>query len=209
VYYNSTVALEFFRRAAGKPRTLGVLPAGFNPPTRAHLALAQAAVGVVDEILFVLPREFPHKLYENTSFAQRMEMLLAATGGEPRYSVASSEGGLFVEIAAECREAYRREDTALVFICGRDAAERILNWDYGRPDAFEHMLQDFQMLVAPRSGDFQPPDEMQGRIRSLAVDSGLSSISATEVRERVRRGLPWQHMVPAEIVSMVGKIYRG
>ena len=206
MYYNSTVALEFLRRAAGKPRTLGVLPAGFNPPTRAHLALAEAALGIVDEVLFVLPREFPHKSYESASFAQRMEMLLAATGGEPRYSVASSDGGLFVEIAGECREAYG-EKTELAFLCGRDAAERIVYWDYGRPDAFQGMLKGFAMLVAPRSGDFQPPDEMRGRIRPLAVDGEFSAISATEVRERVREGEPWEHMVPAEIISMVRKIY--
>lgn len=206
MYYNSTVALEFFRRAAGKLRTLGVLPAGFNPPTRAHLGLANAALGMVDELLFVLPREFPHKSYESVSFDQRMEMLLAATSGEPRYSVASSHGGLFVEIAGECRAAYG-EETALMFVCGRDAAERILNWDYGQPDAFERMLEEFELLVAPRAGDFQPPDEMQGRIRSLPVDAGLSAISATEVRERVRCDQPWEHMVPPQIVSMVGKIY--
>jgi nicotinate (nicotinamide) nucleotide adenylyltransferase len=185
-----------------------VLPAGFNPPTRAHLALAEAALGIVDEVLFVLPREFPHKSYESTSFTQRMEMLLAATGGESRYSVASSDGGLFVEIAGECREVYGQE-TALAFICGRDAAERIIHWDYGRPDAVQQMLQEFEMLVAPRSGDFQPPGELQGRIQPLAVDGGISAVSATEVRERVRRGQPWAHMVPAEIVSMVGKIYGG
>jgi nicotinic acid mononucleotide adenylyltransferase len=69
------------------------------------------------------------------------------------------------------------------------------------------MLEDFEMLVAPRSGDFQPPDKMQRRIRPLAVDGGLSVISSTEVRERVSRGLPWEHMVPAEIISMVRKIY--
>jgi len=208
MYYNSTVALEFFRRAAGKPRILGVLPAGFNPPTLAHLALAGAALGIVDEVLFVLPREFPHKSYEGVSFSQRMEMLLAAAGGEPRYSVASSDGGLFVEIAGECREAYG-DETELIFVCGRDAAERILNWDYGQPGAFRGMLEDFEMLVAPRSGEFQPPDEMQGRIRPLPVDGAFSGISATEVRERVRRGQPWEHMVPVEIISMVGKIYGG
>src|SRR5579863_363849 len=59
LYYNGTVALEFFRRAAGEPHSLGVLPAAFNPPTRAHLALARAALGIVEEVLLVLPREFP------------------------------------------------------------------------------------------------------------------------------------------------------
>jgi len=50
---------------------------------------------------------------------------------------------------------------------------------------------------------------MQARIRPLAVDGQLSAISATEVRDRVRRGQPWENMVPAEIVAMVGKIYGG
>ncbi len=30
--------------------------------------------------------------------------------------------------------------TELSFICGRDAAERILHWDYGRPGVVEEML---------------------------------------------------------------------
>src|SRR5579862_4406903 len=105
VYYNGNVALDFYRRAAGVPRSLGVLPAAFNPPTLAHLALARAALGVVDEVLFVLPRQFPHKQYEGATFEERLEMLEAATSREPRFSIAASAYGLFAEIADECREA--------------------------------------------------------------------------------------------------------
>ena len=200
------MALEFFRRAGGEPRSLGVLPAGFNPPTRAHLALASAALGIVDEVLFVLPREFPHKVYETASFDQRLEMLLAAAAGVPRHSVASSEGGLFLEIAAECREAYGNH-TRLAFVCGRDAAERVLNWDYGRPDAVARMLEEFEMLVAPRAGGFEAPRGLEGRIRRLSVDTELAAVSATEVRERARRGEAWEHLVPPAIIPMVRKIY--
>src|SRR5258706_8535605 len=114
---SDTVALEFFRRAAGQPARLGILPAAFNPPTRAHLALAQSALATVDEVLFVLPRTFPHKPYEDATFDQRVQMLMAATGNEPRYSIAASDRGLFVEIAAECREAYSKNNTQLLFIC--------------------------------------------------------------------------------------------
>ncbi|MBZ5592908.1 MAG: hypothetical protein LAP39_11775 [Acidobacteriia bacterium] len=206
MYYNSTVALEFFRRAAMAPRALGVLPAAFNPPTRAHLALAGAALGIVDEVLFVLPREFPHKSYIDASFDERRDMLLAAIAGEPRYSGAASDHGLFVEIAEECREAYG-ENVRLMFICGRDAAERIMGWDYGEPDAFLRMLERFELLVAPRFGDLSFPAKMQGRIQLLAAPGDLSTVSATEVRERVRRGEPWEDLVPAEITSMVRRIY--
>lgn len=200
------MALEFFRRAAGVPRALGVLPAAFNPPTRAHLALADAAVGIVDEVVFVLPREFPHKSYVDASFDQRRDMLLAATAGAPQYSIAASDRGLFVEIAEECREAYG-EDVRLMFICGRDAAERIIGWDYGRPDAFLRMLERFELLVAPRSGDLRVHADMQGRIHLLAVPDAVSMVSATEVRERVRRGEPWEDLVPAEIIPLVRRLY--
>ena len=200
------MALEFFRRAAIAPRALGVLPAAFNPPTRAHLALAGAALGIVDEVLFVLPREFPHKSYVDTSFDQRRDMLLAATAGEPRYSVAASDCGLFVDITGECREAYG-ESVRLMFICGRDAAERIINWDYGAQGAFLDMLKRFELLVAPRCGDLPIPVEMRGRIHVLTPAGDVSTVSATAVRELARRGEPWEQLVPAEIIPMVRRIY--
>jgi nicotinamide-nucleotide adenylyltransferase len=201
------VALEFFRRAAGQPACLGILPAAFNPPTRAHLALAQAALATVDEVLFVLPRAFPHKPYEDATFDQRLQMLMAATTREPRYSIAASDRGLFIEIAAECRQAYS-QDARLLFICGRDAAERIVAWDYGEPDAFRRMLDQFELLVAARHGEYEPPTEIRDRVHTLDVPAEINVISATEVRDRLRRGAPWEQFVPDEIVPLVREIYR-
>jgi hypothetical protein len=123
--------MEFFQRAAGVPARLGILPGAFNPVTTAHLALAEAGLGWVDEVLFVLPRELPHKEFTGATFAQRIEMLRPALAGKPAFSLASSEGGLFVDIAAECRREYGA-GVRLAFLCGRDAAERIATWDYGR-----------------------------------------------------------------------------
>lgn len=208
MYYNGTVALEFHRRAGGPSRRLGVLPAAFNPPTRAHLALARAALDSVDEVLFVLPREFPHKSYADATFEQRLEMLMAATSDEPRYSIAASDRGLFIDIADECRVAYGPE-AALLFICGRDAAERIVGWDYGEADAFVRMLDRFELLIAPRGGHYDPPPEILGRAYALDLPEDISSISATDVRERIRRGEPWEHLVPSGIVAQARRIYTG
>ncbi len=201
------MALEFFRRAAGRPARLGILPAAFNPPTRAHLALARAALATVDEVLFVLPRGFPHKSYEDATFDQRVQMLTAATAGEPHYSIAASDRGLFIEIAGECREAYR-QDVRMLFICGRDAAERIVAWDYGEPDAFRQMLDQFELLVSARHGEYEPPAEIRNRVHALDVPVEIGAISATEVRDRLRRGAPWENLVPDEIVPLVREIYR-
>jgi nicotinate-nucleotide adenylyltransferase len=199
--------MEFFRRAAGKHRSLGVLAGTFNPPTRAHFAIARAALGRVDEVVFVLPRAFPHKAYQGASFEDRVRMLAAAVHGEPQFSIAASEAGLFIEIARECRLAYG-EDVELFFLCGRDAAERAAGWDYGRPGAFREQLSEYRLLVAPRHGGYQAPAGMEDRIHALAEVGGCDEISATEVRERIRRGGAWEDLVPEAIAALVREIYR-
>ena len=198
--------MDFFRRASAKPRRLAVLPGSFNPPTRAHLALARAALASVDEVLFVLPRAFPHKAYTDASFEDRVRMLAAASGDEPRFSIASSEGGLFIDIARHCRQAYG-PDVEVLILCGRDAAERAVNWDYGAHGSFRDQLREYGLLVAPRDGAYQPPVEFDDRIQALAAVEGCDEVSATDVRERIRRGEPWEHLVPEPIVEMVGEIY--
>jgi len=198
--------MEFFRRAAGVPHKLGILAGTFNPPTRAHLALAGAGLGVVQEVLFVLPRVFPHKRYAGASFEDRVRMLECALEGEARYSAGWSERGLFIEIARECRAAYGPQ-VELFFLCGRDAAERIVNWDYGPEQGFQEQLRDYQLLVAPRGGPCEPPPALRGRIHALPMAQDYAEVSASEVRARIARGEEWEHLAPQRIVPLVREIY--
>jgi len=171
------------------------------------MQLIDAALGYhVDEVLCVLPRVFPHKQYFGATLEQRVEMLtLAEEGGLP-YSVASSEAGLFIDMATECREHFGSA-VQLSFICGRDAAERVLSWDYGRPGVVEEMLQAFELLVAARQGEFEAPVKVRDRIHRLKLRQGCDAVSSTEVRERIARGEPWEHLVPVQIVDRVRAIY--
>jgi nicotinate-nucleotide adenylyltransferase len=198
--------MEFFHRAAGRPQRLGILPGTFNPVTVAHLALARAALAHVDEVVFVLPRVFPHKNYSGASFADRIEMLRAAVADEPSLSIAAADAGLFVDIGRELRPAYG-DDVKLAFLCGRDAAERIAGWDYGRPGAFPEMLREFDLLVAPRNGLYEAPAGLDHAVRHLRVDDACEAISATEVRERIARGEPWEHLIPPPIHARARRIY--
>ncbi len=163
--------------------------------TVAHLALARAALSRLDEVVFVLPQAFPHKPYHGASFAARLEMLQAPIAEEPAFSIAAANGGLFVEIAAECRESYG-PDTQLTFLCGRDAAERILNWDYGDPEAVSKMLRQFDLLVAARSGELEAVPNTRHCVEMLALDGAFDHVSSTEVRERIAQALPWEHLAP-------------
>jgi nicotinate-nucleotide adenylyltransferase len=198
--------MDFVLRADGRPCRLGILPGTFNPVTVAHVALGRAALNLVDEVLFALPRALPHKEYTGASFVQRLEMLHTALRGQPGFSIAATGGGLFVEIAEECRVEYG-PDVRLTFLCGRDAAERIAGWDYGREGAFAQMLRRFDLLVAARRGEYAPAPEFHHLIRALPLPDSLDQISATEVRERMARGEMWEHLVPGAIVGMVREIY--
>lgn len=137
-------------------------------------------------------------------FAARLGMIEDAVAAEPRFGVAVTEGGLFIAIARELRETLR--DAEITLICGRDAAERIVNWDYGEPGAFAGMLREFEMLVASRHGEYVPPAAMADRIRSLSLP--FDHISATEVRERIRLGDSWEHLVPAAIKDRMYALYK-
>ncbi|MBK9167786.1 MAG: hypothetical protein IPM24_10010, partial [Bryobacterales bacterium] len=111
------------RLAVTPPRRLAVFPGAFNPPTRAHLAMAEAALSAADEVLFVLPREFPHKAFEGPGFDERVAMISAVAARDPRFSVGGTPRGLFIEIAEACRAVFG-DATKLLFLCGSDAAER-------------------------------------------------------------------------------------
>jgi nicotinic acid mononucleotide adenylyltransferase len=159
----------------------------------------------VDEILYVVPRAFPHKQYFGATLDQRIEMLGSLELTIP-HSIAVTEQGLLIDIARECRTEFGA-DTSLYFLCGRDAAERVLTWDYGRAGVVEEMLREFELLVASRSGDFVTPPHFQPRIHSLDLPAAHDHVSSTAVRERIARGEPWQHLVPASIVERVREIY--
>jgi nicotinate-nucleotide adenylyltransferase len=180
-------------------KRVGVLAGAFNPVTRAHLALAEAASGVVDEIVCVVPRAYPHKHFHGASLEDRIAMLRLA--GMDHVEV--TEGGLFIDIARELRRA----DTEVSFICGRDAAERIIHWDYGEPGAIEKMLEEFSLLVAKRGGYYEAPAHLRHRVRGLVLGEDVSDVSSTEVRRRIAAGESWEHLVPSAIVDHVRRIY--
>ena len=202
------MALEFVKPAGRAVSRLGVLPGTFNPPTRAHLALAQAALGCCDEILFVLPRALPHKEFSGVRFPDRLKLLQMAVAAHPRFAAASSSGGLFLEIARECRAAYG-EQVELAFLCGRDAAERIVEWKYPREDMLAQMFDQFSLLVARRRGEYAAPDHLASRIQCLDLGNGWDGVSATEVRERIAAGLDCRDLVPPAILPEVLRVYGG
>jgi nicotinate-nucleotide adenylyltransferase len=181
-------------------KRIGVLAGAFNPLTRAHLALADAAAKVVDEVVFVVPRAYPHKHFHGAGLEDRIEMLKLAGG---RYRVGIADGGLFIDIARQLRQP----DSEICFICGKDAAERVMEWDYGETGSIEKLLDEFSLLVAERAGTYRPPEHLRHRVHHLELGDDFSDVSSTEVRRRIAAREPWEHLVPEAILDHVRRIY--
>lgn len=143
---------------------------------------------------------YPHKQFEGAGLEQRLAML-----AQTSYRVETTEGGLFIDIAREMRT--KEPESEIYFVCGRDAAERILNWDYGEPGFAERMLQEFALLVAARQGEFTVPAQFAQRVIPLRLNGSFDEVSSTEVRRRMAAGEPWEDLVPNEIVDLVREIY--
>jgi len=198
----------------GSPLTAGragLLPGVFNPPTLAHVAMAQEgrAQHDLDQVVFVLPEAFPHKDYQGATFEDRLAMLRAGVAGNEGYGVASSDKGLFIDIARQAKNAYG-PGVEICLICGRDAAERIVGWDYGKGPAFAEQLEEFQLLVASRRGAYCVPAEHANRIHMIDLPVSFDAVSSTRIRETVAEGSAFEEWVDRRVAEVIQRrgLYR-
>ena len=202
------MALEFLYRGAANPARVALFPGAWNPPTVAHVEIARAARAEVDELIWVMPRAFPHKDFEGASFEARSRMIaiLAESGSEPGYSAAISDAGLYAGIADEGR-AFFGQDVDIALVCGRDAAERMATWDYGVPGVFDELLRRYRLLVAARQGEYEPAGHHSDRIARLPLEAGWDEVSSSEVRRRIANGEDWRKLAPPVLAAMIEGLY--
>lgn len=195
---------------AHEPGRLGVLGGSYNPITLAHLSIADAAVAEMHlhEVLFCLPQVPPHKTIFGASLEQRLDMMQLAVRDRSYATVGLCSHGLFLDIERALRPQYTPE-TEVFFITGRDAAERILTWEYDDTErALSEMFNAFQFIVCDREGAFVMPDDPRlipyhSRIHHFAIPDGLDHISSTAIRERLEQGQPVDDLVPAAVADFI------
>jgi nicotinate (nicotinamide) nucleotide adenylyltransferase len=190
---------------------LGVLSSLFNPPTRAHLALAAAALRQlsINDVVFLLPVVPPHKKEVAATLEQRAEMLRLALCDIPECSAAICTHGLFLEMARALRECCP-EGTQFTFLMGRDAAQRILvEWPYtDREAALAEMFSLFSVAVADRDGSFHFPEDALGRryadrIARVTLEAEFAEHSSTRARAAAARGEALEKLVPSLVAEYI------
>ena len=189
---------------------LGVLGGTFDPVHLGHLAIAgeaRAALGL-DRVLFV-PAAQPllKPLYPVTPVAQRLEMLRLAVRDRPQFEVSTLEmerpgPSYTVDTIEELRRRY--PDGEIYFILGCGSLMQLPEWK--EPARLIGMCR---LAAAPRPG-YPRPDltALEGRLHGISrrvtlLEGPLMDISATEIRERVSKGIPLDELVPGPVAAYI------
>ena len=187
-----------------RPVRLGVFGGTFDPPHVGHLSIARALrkSGALDEILWIPVRFPPHKpVSPLTSPERRMEMVRAATDGCALQSVSDielvREGPSYTVDTLRALRSERPEATP-VLIMGADQFVELAGWHEA-----EEVVRLADVCVLPRGGveiTSAPP-----RLNMVwsAADVPPVDVSSSEVRQRVREGRPYRHLVPAGVAEII------
>jgi nicotinic acid mononucleotide adenylyltransferase len=148
-----------FIASAHRPpsRRLVVLPGSFNPPTKAHLALANStlATGEVDRVDFLLASRTVNKeRTEGASLADRLLLLEDLTVNHPNLGVVFVNRGLYVDQATIIRDALPSLED-LAFVVGFDKIVQIFDPRYyqNRDEALDRLFKLARFFVAPRGSN--------------------------------------------------------
>ena len=187
----------------------GVLGGTFDPVHRGHLALARAARDelALDEVLLVPAGQPWRKSGRIVAPAEdRLAMLRLALAGETAFRVETLEverpGPSYTADTLEALRAARPGDE-LFFVVGEYALADLPHWV--RP---ERILELATLAVARREGVAAAAVAAAERLPGLSehviwLKMPLVPVSATEIRERVRRGLPVDELVPPAVAAYV------
>jgi nicotinate-nucleotide adenylyltransferase len=191
--------------------SLGVLGGTFDPVHLGHLALAEEAWRQLklEEVLFI-PAGRPYfKATEGVSpAADRLKMLELALSGHLHFQISLLEierkGPSYAfDTITQLKKQYG-EKTEIFFMMGWDSVMALPLWQ--KP---QELLRLCRIVAAPRPG-YPPPDvtslekDLPGISHRVIVMSGPHiNISSSDIRRRVREGLPFEDLVPAEVGAYI------
>ena len=210
----AVVAGEARLRAAQR---VGVLAGSFNPPTWAHVALADSARahGGLDTVLWVISRVTVDKeAVTRAPLAARLTALAALTEAGPHDAAGLIAGGLYADQARVVHAALPNM-ADLAFIVGYDKIVQIFDARYyaDRDATLHDLFTHARILVAPRGDDdaaalgalLAAPENRPwaDRVRGIPLDVRWRGVSSSAVRARIDAGQAVADLVPPEGAALV------
>ncbi len=198
-------------------RRVAVFSGSFNPLTRAHVELVQAAMRTqrFDGVLWSFSRfSIDKEQVTRAPLSSRIAVVEALASHDSRTGIILSNQGLYADQARALRSQYPiiRE---LTFLIGFDKLVQIVDPHYydDRAVALRELFTESDLLVAPRGHDDQATLARLFSDPALALwlphvhmipfAEELRDLSSTEVRAMIARHEDIGHIVPPESLALV------
>jgi nicotinic acid mononucleotide adenylyltransferase len=192
-------------------RSIALLPGSFNPPTSAHLLLAERALHEgFDCVLFVLARRTAGKERSSLILEDRLTALRVAC--EKSFAIAACSHGLYADQAEAAARAFPGAE--LTFLVGSDKIVQIFEpgWYEDRDAALDRLFDAARVLVAPRwdQGE-QLRETLEARANQpwgrrvdvLRLHPAVSDLSSTRVRGLLRAGADPTGLLPPSVANLL------
>lgn len=187
---------------------IGILGGSFDPVHWGHILLAREALRLanLDFVLLLAAKDPPHKEVQ-TSPTDRFRMAYLATEGEAGIYASDLELKMFgksytVDTMRELKRHF--PDAELFYLIGSDVLATLPYWYKG-----EELISLVKILCVARQSVWEPaPDtvlkmpEWQ-KIPIQIIHAHIPAISSSEIRSRLRKGLPISSYVPKPVEKYI------
>lgn len=197
----------------------GILGGTFDPIHLGHLAVAEEARRLLnmDEVVFI-PAGHPYFKSDSSISPpeHRVSMLNLAIADKPYFKISLMEikrpgPSYAVDTLAKMKRQLGPGDE-IFFIMGWDSLLTLPRWQEPR-----RLLKLCRIVAAPRPGYSRPDVSLLEKDlpgisqRTVVMEQPSIDISGTDIRERVRQGLPIDNLVPVAVARYIREkgLYRG
>lgn len=181
---------------------VGIFGGTFDPIHLGHLITAQSVreIRKLEKIIFIPAFISPHKSDARTSSAEdRLNMVKLAIDGIPFFDYSDMEikkGG--VSFTVDTLRELKNNYTEVEFIIGYDNIFEFHTWK--DPD---EIMKLAKILVLKRKSSHPPQFKDEYYHQAVFVQTRGIEISATDLRERVKKGLPINFLVPPNVLEYI------
>jgi len=189
---------------------IGLYGGSFDPVHLGHLLVAQAAreeMGLT-RLFFIPAAQSPFKPQSDPApAAERLRLLRLALAGQTDCEVDDQEvnrGGISYTIDTVNSYAQRFPGASLFYLIGADHIRQLPLWR-----SAEALARTVEFIVIPRPGEAMAP--LPSPFRGQPLQGFPLGVSSSQIRARVRAGLPIDWLVPAAVAEAIRQagLYRG
>jgi nicotinate-nucleotide adenylyltransferase len=187
---------------------LGLFGGSFDPVHLGHLLVALAAVEELglDRLFFIPAAQSPFKPENRPApAAARLQLLRLALAGKAVCEVDDQEirrGGTSYAVETVRNYAKRFPQAEIFYLIGADNVSKLHEWREA-----DELAQRAEFIAIPRPGE--PVTAFPKPFRGRMLQGFSLGISSSQIRARVKAGLPVENLVPPFVADAIraAKLY--